>query len=220
MRAGLRIATTAAAWAIVFVAAAQLHIVGEKSIATTLGALLWLTACAALALARPRAQARRFIVLTGTVATGMLVASVAIFVVDNTLWPEVLTAIAFLATLQCFAAALCEIGHDLGEPVLERSWITTGRLLVVVDVATVLIAIAWGTNVVERRSRGRFRVTQVSLTPVGNAGRACLAAFVLVLAVVGAHFLVSLWRTRMVAREVVPSNGIDTDGDADDDDDT
>jgi hypothetical protein len=216
MRAGLRIATTAAAWGIVFVAAAQLHLVGEKSIASTLGALLWLVACVALARARPRAQARRFIVLTGAVASGMLVASIAKLVVDNTLWPEVLTAIAFLATLQCFAAALCEIGHDLGEPALERTWITTGRLLVVIDIATVLLAIAWATNLVERRSRGRFRVTEVSLGPVGNAGRACLAAFVIVLAVVGAHFLVSLWRTRVVAREVVPSHGTD----AEDDDDT
>src|SRR5689334_3256904 len=151
MRAGLRIATTAAAWGIVFVAVAQLHIVGEKSIATVLGALLWLIACVALARARPRAQARRFIVLTAAVSTGMLVASIAKLVVDNTLWPEVLTAITFLATLQCFAAALCEIGHDLGEPGLERTWVTTGRLLVVVDAAAVLLAIAWAANIVERR---------------------------------------------------------------------
>ena len=217
MRAGLRIATTAAAWGIVFVAVAQLHIVGEKSIATVLGALLWLVACAALARARPRAQARRYIVLTAALATGMLVASIAIFLVDNTLWPEVLAAITFLATLQCFSAALCEIGHDLGEPALERTWVTTGRLLVVVDVVTVLLTIAWAANLVERRTHGRFRVTQVGLGPVGNAGRACLAAFVLVLAIVGVHFLVSLWRTRVVVREVVPSNGIDTDEEDEDD---
>jgi hypothetical protein len=219
MRAGLRIATTAAAWAIVFVAAAQLHVVDEKSIATLIGALLWLIACVALARARPRAQARRFIVLTGAVAGGMLVASIAKLVVDNRLWPEVLTAIAFLATLQCFAAALCEIGHDVDEPTLERTWITTGRLLVVVDVATVLIAIAWATNIVERRSRGRFRVTEVGLGPVGNQGRACLAAFVLVLAVVGAHFLYSLWVTRRFSRELIPS-GAPPEIDDEDEDDT
>jgi hypothetical protein len=216
MRAGLRIATTAAAWGIVFVAAAQLHIVDEKSIATLVGALLWLVACVALARARPRAQARRFIVLTGAVAGGMLIASIAKLVVDNKLWPEVLTAVAFLATLQCFAAALCEIGHDLGDPKLERTWITTGRLLVVVDIASVLLAVAWALNIVERRSRGRFRVTEVSLGPVGNAGRACLAAFVLVLALVGAHFLYSLWLTRSASRELVRSDA----GDIDDEDDT
>jgi hypothetical protein len=215
MRAGLRVATTAVAWSIVFAAATQLHVVGEKSLAMVLSALLWLVACGAIARAQPRAQARRFVVLTAAVAAGMLVASIAELVVDNTLWPEVLAAIALLATLQCFAAALCEIGHDVGDPALERTWITTGRLLVVVDVATLLLAVAWAANIVERRTRGRFRVTGVGLGPVGNTGRACLSAFVLVLAVVGAHFLVSLWRTRVFARDIVPTNGTVSDEDDD-----
>src|SRR5262249_46654627 len=155
-------------WALAFVAAAQLHLVGEKSIATVLGAIMWLLACVALSRAQPKAQARRLIVLTGAVSLGMLAAALAKLVVDNTLWPEVLTAISFLATLQCFAATLCEIAHDVRAPALERSWITTGRLLVAVDVAAVLVAIAWATNIVERRSRGRFRVTDVDLGPVGD----------------------------------------------------
>jgi hypothetical protein len=216
MRAGLRIATTAAAWGLAFVAAAQLHLVDEKSIATVLGALMWLLACVALSRTQPRAQARRLIVMTAAVSLGMLVAAIAKLMVDNTLWPEVLTAIAFLATLQCFAAALCEIGHDAGDAALERTWITTGRLLVVVDVAAVLLAVAWAANIVERRSRGRFRVTDVDLGPVGNAGRACLAAFVVVLAVVGVHFVVSLWRTRVFAHEA-PELAVPVVDDDDDD---
>src|SRR5689334_5445503 len=195
MRAGLRIATTTALWAFAFVAAQQLHLAGEKSGAAVVGALLWLLSCVALARGRPRAQARRLVVLTGAVSLAMFAASVLKLVVDNTLVPELIAAVSFLATLQCFAAAMAEITYDLGDHFLEMSWEFTGRLLVVVDVASVGLAIAWATNVVERRSRGRFRVTDVDLGPIHNLGRVVLGLFVVVLVVAGGHFLMSTWRT-------------------------
>jgi hypothetical protein len=200
MRAGIRVATAAAFWGLVFVALAQLHIAPEKSLAPTLGAVLWLLACVALARARPRGQARRLVVTTAAVIAAMLAASIMELVVDNALIPEVLGAVAFLAVMQCFAATMAEISYDIGLPRHEMNWERTGRLLVVVDVASLAIAVAWATNLVERRQSGRFRVTDVDLAPVNAAGRIALVVYVLVLATAAGHFVLSTWQAWRWAR--------------------
>jgi hypothetical protein len=71
---------------------------------------------------------------------------------------------------------------------------------VAVDIAGVGVAVAWATNVVERRDAGRFRVTDVDLAPVGNGGRVVLVLFVVVCAAATAHFVMSAWRSWTWAR--------------------
>jgi hypothetical protein len=165
------------------------------SIVPAAGAVLWLLACVALTKARPGGQLRRLVVLTAAVAGALLIATLATAFVHNTLYADVLTSISFLATLQCFAATMAEFAFDLHEGALERSWENTGRCLVVVDVAAVLVALAWAANVVERRQSGRFRLTAVGLAPVGTSGQVCLVLFALVLAVGAGAFLWSTWLT-------------------------
>jgi hypothetical protein len=59
------------------------------------------------------------------------------------------------------------------------------------------VAVAWATDIVERRSSGAFRVSDVDLAPVGTSGRVLLAVFAVVLAAAAVHFLLSAWRTWM-----------------------
>jgi hypothetical protein len=200
MRAAIRVATAAALWGSVFVALAQLHITPEKSLAPVIGALLWLLACVAFARARLRGRARRLVVTTAAMVVALLVASIMELLVDNTLVPEVLAAIAFLATLQCFAAAMAEISHDRRLHRREQSWELTGRFLLVVDIASVGVAIGWATNVVERRPSGWFRVTDADLAPVNTPGRVCLALYAIILAAGAGHFVLSTCRASSWAR--------------------
>jgi hypothetical protein len=200
MRAGLRIATASALWGSAFLALAHLHVVPEKSLAPVFGAVLWLVACLALARTRPRGQARRLVVTTAAVAVALLAASIIELVIDKPLVPEILAAVALLATMQCFAATMAEISYDLKLHRHEMSWELTGRFLFAVDIASMGVALAWATDLVERRSSGRFRVTDVDLAPVNVAGRACLIAYVAVLAVAGARFALSTGRMFMWAR--------------------
>jgi hypothetical protein len=200
MRAGIRIAAFAALGGFAFVSLGHLHLVGNTSPVPAVGAVLWLLSCLSIARANPPGQARRLVVMTLAVAAALLTASIVGLLVNNTLYPDVLASLAFLAILQCFAATIAELAYDLHETELERAWETTGRLLVVVDVASVLLALAWAANVVERRSYGRFRLTEVGLAPVGTSGRLCLAVFTIVAAVGGAHFVLSAWRTWSWAR--------------------
>jgi hypothetical protein len=195
MRAGIRVATAAAMWGFFFIAVAHLHIVPERSLAPVLGAFLWLLACVALARGKPRGEARRLVVTTSAVSVALLAACIVELFADNELVPEVLAAISFLATLQCFAATMAEVSYDVGSHVHEMSWEMTGRILVAVDIASVGVAVAWATNLVERRETGRFRVTDVDLAPVGNAGRVVLGLFVVVGAVAAVHFVTSAWRS-------------------------
>jgi hypothetical protein len=200
MRAGIRVATVAAMWGFFFIALAHLHIAEERSLAPALGAFLWLIACLALARGRPRGQARRLVVTTTAVSVALLAACVVELFADNDLVPEILAAISFLATLQCFAATMAEISYDVGSHVHEMSWEHTGRFLVAVDIASVGVAITWATNIVERREAGRFRVTDVDLAPVGNAGRVVLGLFVVVCALATVSFVMSAWRSWRWAR--------------------
>jgi hypothetical protein len=201
MRAAIRVATVGALWGSAFIALAHVHLAPEKSFAPVLGALLWLLACIALARSRPRGQARRLVVTTAAVVVALLAASIMELVVDNTLVPEVLAAIAFLATLQCFAATMAEVSYDLSLHGLEMSWELTGRFLVAVDVASVAVAVAWATNIVERRPKGWFRVTDVDLAPVNTVGRVALALYAIVLAAGAGAFVLSTLRAWSWSRE-------------------
>jgi hypothetical protein len=200
MRAGIRVATASALWGSVFLALAHLHVVPEKSLAPVFGAVLWLFACLALARARPRGQARRLVVTTAAVAAALLAASIVEMTIDKSLVPEILAAVALLATLQCFAATMAEISYDVGLHRYEMSWELTGRFLFAVDIASAAVAVAWALDVVERRSRGRFRVTDVDLAPVNVTGRLCLIAYAALLLAAGAHFALSTWRAYLWAR--------------------
>jgi hypothetical protein len=200
MRAGIRVATVAAMWGFVFIALTHLHIVPERSLAPVLGATLWLLACLALARGRPRGQARRLVVTTSAVSVALLAACIVELFADNPLVPEILAAISFLATLQCFAAAMAEVSYDVGSHLHEMSWELTGRILVAVDIVSVGVAAAWATNRVERRPAGRFRVTDVDLAPVGNAGWVVLGLFVVVCALATGSFFWSAWRSWTWAR--------------------
>jgi hypothetical protein len=201
MRAGIRVATASALWGCGFLALAHTHLTPEKSIAPLIGAALWLLGCVALVRGRPRAQARRLVVTTTAVVVALLVASIMELGAENTLVPEVLAAVAFLATLQCFAATLAEIAFDLRVDRLETTWESTGRFLVVVDAASVVVAAAWAANLVERRQHGAFRVTDIDLAPAGAAGAVLLAVYAAILAVAAGSFVLSAWRTWSWARE-------------------
>ncbi len=196
---------SAALGGFLFVAFGQLHLVPDHSPVPAAGAVLWCCAAVALARSKPRGPARRLVVLTAAVTASLLVASLAASFVDNTLYPDVLASLAFLATLQCFAATLAEIASAVDLPALERAWEITGRLLVVVDAASALFAVAWAANLVERRAAGRFRITAVGLVPLGVSGHVVASIFTLVLAVAGASFAWSAWRTWSWARESEPS---------------
>ena len=201
MRNALRISAIAAIWAFLFVAIAQIHVLPENSPTTVIGAVLWLFACTAIGRARPHAQARRLVVLTAATAIAMLAAAIAKFLVENTVVPDVIGAIAFVATLQCYAATLAEVTYDIGRHELEATWEMTGRFLIAVDVVGIATAVAWATQIVERRSRGRFRVSDIDLGPVGNPGRVVLGIVVVVCAAASAVFLLSAWRTWSWSRE-------------------
>src|SRR3954447_4834022 len=122
MRAGIRVATAAALWGFVFIALAHLHVAPEKSLAPVLGAVLWLLACLALARGRPRGQARRLVVTNAGVSVALLGATVVELFAGSSLVPEILGAVAFLATLQCFAATMAEISYDVGLHSQEMDW--------------------------------------------------------------------------------------------------
>jgi hypothetical protein len=200
MRAGIRVALAAATWGFLFVAAVHVHLAPEQSVAPVVGALLWLLACAAIARAGPRGQARRLVVTTAAVTLALLTASAVELIADDVLVPEIVAAVAFLATVQCFAATMAEVTNDLRLGAESASWDRTGRFLVVLDVASVVVAVAWVRDVVERRADGAFRVSDVDLAPVGTFGRVVLGAFVTLAVVAAAHFFVSVWRTWAWAR--------------------
>jgi hypothetical protein len=197
MRAGIRVATAAALWGFAFVACAQLHITPERSVAPVIGAALWLVACVALVPTRPGAKARRLVVATAVGAAVLLAGSAAEVLVDRTLVPEFVAAVGFLATLQCFAATMTELAFDAHDDEREHIWSRAERVLAVVDVASAVVAVAWATNVVERRPRGRFRVTDLDLAPASALGRVVLAVYAVVLAVAATDVVlatVHTWR--------------------------
>jgi hypothetical protein len=197
---GARVASLGATFGTAFLLFAHLHLTPEQSIAPVVGALFWLVACHGLARASAGGQARRLVVTTTAVAVTLLAATLVELLADDAVLPEAVAALSFLVTLQCFAATMAEITHEGRLPDLCRSWERTGRVLVAVDGATAVLAVAWATNLVERRDDGALRATDVDLAPVGTIGRVVLVVWALVVALGGAHFLASTYRTWTWAR--------------------
>jgi hypothetical protein len=74
------------------------------------------------------------------------------------------------------------------------------RWFLAFDAATMVLATAWVTGLVERRAHGRFRVSDLDLAPVGNAGWVLLVGYGVFAVVVGLLFLVETARMWAWAR--------------------